>query len=47
MYLRMYTCMHTHSVSTLKLLSGDQEQKPDDDRIDGEVFFYVKPGVGT
>lgn len=43
------TCMHTHAHvgSISKLHIGDQEQKPDDDRIGHEAYLYLKLGVGT
>ena len=43
----VHACAHTHVGSILKLLIGDQEQKPDDDRIGRETYLYLKPGVQT
>lgn len=43
----VYAYAHTHMGSILKLLIGDQEQEPDDDRIDGEHIFTLNWGAGT
>lgn len=40
----VYAYAHTQMGSILKLLIGDQEQKPDNDRIDGEAYLYLKLG---